>query len=221
MMQELVEIDNTVQSIDVFGSWVEIGMVGVALLAGILLGVPAIHAMIQSRKNKKDKVVTKDFVRTHTRINEYLTEARVLLDCARTQVVQFHNGGEYINGVSMKKLSMTHESVTDGITDTQQETQDAHISLYAEKVEAVLNNNSKPQLTSSLKPSFFKRTLETNRVLLFCVLPLRDLNKNKTIGCVTAQWCSWEKVDDVDYIEVSRKMEETRKLIEGQLQKAQ
>ena len=220
-MQELVEIDNTVQSIDVFGSWVEIGMVGVALLAGILLGVPAIHAMIQSRKNKKDKVVTKDFVRTHTRINEYLTEARVLLDCARTQVVQFHNGGEYINGVSMKKLSMTHESVTDGITDTQQETQDAHISLYAEKVEAVLNNNSKPQLTSSLKPSFFKRTLETNRVLLFCVLPLRDLNKNKTIGCVTAQWCSWEKVDDVDYIEVSRKMEETRKLIEGQLQKAQ
>jgi len=221
MMQELVEIDNTVQSIDVFGSWVEIGMVGVALLAGILLGVPAIHAMIQSRKHKKDKVVTKDFVKTHTRINEYLTEARVLLDCARTQVIQFHNGGEYINGVSMKKLSMTHESVTDGITDTQQETQDAHISLYVEKVELALNNNSKPQLTSSVKPSFFKRTLETNRVLLFCILPLRDLNKHKTIGCVTAQWCSWEKVDDVDYIEVSRKMEETRKLIEGQLQKAQ
>ena len=220
-MQELVEIDNTVQSIDIFGSWVEVGMVGIALLAGFLLGIPVIKAAIQNRASKKNKIVSKDFVRTHTRINEYLTEARVLLDCARTQVIQFHNGGEYINGVSMKKLSMTHESVTDGIADTQQETQDAHISLYAEKVELALNNNSKPQLTSSLKPSFFKRTLETNRVLLFCILPLRDLNKNKTIGCVLAQWCSWEKVDDVDYIEVSRKMEETRKLIEGQLQKAQ
>ena len=96
-MQELVEIDNTVQSIDIFGSWVEVGMVGIALLAGFLLGIPVIKTAIEKRKQNKDKIVSTDFVKAHTRINEYLTEARVILDCARTQVVQFHNGGEYIN----------------------------------------------------------------------------------------------------------------------------
>jgi hypothetical protein len=56
-----------------------------------------------------------NFIFIHSEIHEMLTELRVLTDSARAQIIQFHNGEYFMDGVSMRKFSVTHESLEKGI----------------------------------------------------------------------------------------------------------
>ena len=78
-----------------------------------------IKMLVQERKAKKKQITQLPdncFWKTHTRLHETLTELRVKTDCARSQIVQFHNGGEFLDGISMKKMSLTHESLEKGVS---------------------------------------------------------------------------------------------------------
>jgi hypothetical protein len=59
-----------------------------------------------------------------------LTELRVKVDCARAQIVQFHNGEYFMDGISMKKLSLTHESLSKGVSEEAGKTTNILISLF-------------------------------------------------------------------------------------------
>ena len=51
-MTSTSSIDNAVSGIDIFGSWAEIGMVLVAVAAGVLIALPGLKA-IQKKKEKR------------------------------------------------------------------------------------------------------------------------------------------------------------------------
>ena len=62
-----------------------------------------------TKKYKKDYQTA--FTQIHSEIHELLTELRIVTDSARTQVIQLHNGDYFMDGVSMRKFSVTHESL--------------------------------------------------------------------------------------------------------------
>ena len=212
-----VDMDNNYGTVDIFGSWVEIGMVFLAITAGVVFGIPALFHLGKKFKKSKDEPISKTYIKKHTRINEYLTELRVKLDAARTHVVRFHNGGSYSDGPSMKKFSITHESCVDGIRETQAERQNNLLTLYSDFLDKAYLDNSKPVLTSTLTPSHFKRTLESNTVLMFSVLPLRGLKQN-IVGAVVVEWCNWNKVDEIDFVKVREELTDIRRYIEAQME---
>jgi hypothetical protein len=214
-------LDNTVGDIDILGSWVEGGMVVAAVLAGILLGVPMLKHFMNKRKQKfciwKEPPTSLKFVRLHTKVHEHLTELRVRGDAARAQVMQFHNGGKFLDGTAMKRFSLTHESCRTGVSETRDSRQDIILTMFGEMLETVTSNEPTPVLTSSLPDCHFKRHLEANSVVMFSVVPIRNASGMSIIGCLSMEWCSWMKADEVIFEDIIPIMKEKRRYIEAEL----
>lgn len=151
----------------------------------------------------------------HTRIHEILTELRVRTDSARTQVVQFHNGGHFLDGISMTKMSLTHESLENGVSSEMETKKDLLLSLCVEGLRLLLDDNPKLYITEQLDDSWCKQLLQHANVISFAFLPLR---KNKEVlGYIMVQWCSWSKTDGIDEDTVTQELEDSRVLTEVQL----
>ena len=214
-------VDNTVEGIDIFGSWVEAGMVLAAVGAGILLGYPMIKSFINKRKDNKsiwkELPTSQKFVNLHTKVHEHLTELRVLGDAGRAQVVQFHNGGKFVDGSSMKRFSLTHESCRSGVSETRHTRQDVILTMFGEMLEVVTSDDGRPQLTSKLPDCHFKRHLESNSVIMFSLVPIRNANGMSVIGCLSVEWCSWVKADAVVEEDIIPMVKEKRRYIEAEL----
>ena len=214
-------VDNTVSDIDIFGSWVEAGMVLAAVCAGVLLGYPMIKSFLRNRRNEKsiwkELPTSQKFVDLHTKVHEHLTELRVRGDAGRAQVVQFHNGGKFIDGSSMKRFSLTHESCRSGVSETRHTRQDVILTMFGEMLEIVTANDGTPQLTSILPDCHFKRHLESNSVIMFSLVPIQNANGMNVIGCLSMEWCSWLKADAVIEEDIVPIIREKRRYIEAEL----
>ena len=214
-------VDNTVSDIDIFGSWVEAGMVLAAVCAGVLLGYPMIKSFLRNRRNEKsiwkELPTSQKFVDLHTKVHEHLTELRVRGDAGRAQVVQFHNGGKFIDGSSMKRFSLTHEPCRSGVSETRHTRQDVILTMFGEMLEIVTANDGTPQLTSILPDCHFKRHLESNSVIMFSLVPIQNANGMNVIGCLSMEWCSWLKADAVIEEDIVPIIREKRRYIEAEL----
>jgi transcriptional regulator with GAF, ATPase, and Fis domain len=131
----------------------------------------------------------------HSQIHDFLTETRVLAHADRAQIVQFHNGEYFIDGVSMQKLSLTHESVSNGISSEATSKTGILISHFAPLMEKLSNNEPEYCVVADEKTSFFKNTLEAANVHSYMVLPLFFTNMKS--GYMMIQWCADEKEDYV------------------------
>lgn len=192
-------VDNNVFGVDVVGSWVEVGMILVAIAAGILFAYPIVNKMMAGRTKKKAQMreqVGDDFSATHSRIHEVLTELRVKLDCARVQIHRFHNGGHFCDLTPMKKSSITHESVNNGITTEGHIKKDLNISLFMPLLDQVKADAPIVFKTADHPDSYHKSVLEASNVLGYIVLPI--YGEMGCIGYLMCQWCSWSKFDAVD-----------------------
>ena len=207
----------TPNELDLAGSWLEIGMVIAAVGAG------AITMLLPYLKNKFIKydkgnaIYPKNFQwEIHTRLHEILTELRIKTDSARTQIVQFHNGGTFLDGVSMKKFSVTHESLNVGTSGEGDIKRDLLITMFLDKLNIVTKNESKLYITTELKDSYSKQYMINSNITAFDILPIR--RKNEIMGYVMVQWCSLGKMDEIDETTLSEQILYARDCIEIYLQ---
>lgn len=139
----------------------------------------------------------------HTQIHDFLTETRVLTHGDRAQIVQFHNGEYFIDGVSMQKLSLTHESVSNGISSEATSKTGILISHFAPLMEKLNNNIPEYCVVANEKTSFFKNTLEASNVYSYMVLPIFYTSIKS--GYIMIQWCVDEKEEYIKKNEVKIK----------------
>ena len=204
------------QQIDTFDSWVEVGMVLAALIGGFVAFLfPYLHKLKKDTKKLFNQKADFDW-NTHNRLHEVLTELRVQNDCARTQIIQFHNGGEFLDGISMQKLSLTHESLASGTSSEMETKRDVLLSLCIEGLKLVKENNSKVHVVELLEDSWCKKFLQSSNVIAFSFLPLRI--KEHIVGYVMCQWCSWSKADEIEEDIARQFIEEARNIIEVTLE---
>ena len=204
--------------IDFVGSWLEIGMIIASVLAGVITVLVPFLKKRRNRINNSNKHL--DYPETfhwttHTILHEILTELRVRTNAGRTQIVQFHNSGEFLDGISMKKFSVTHESLTSG-TSAEIGKKDLLVSMFLDKLNLLKGDASNVHIVETLSDSYTKQYMQSSNIIAFSMLPLR---KNKEIiGYVMSQWCSWNKVDAIDNESVFQEMESSRDRIEVKLQ---
>ena len=158
--------------------WIEIGLAISTFLGAFILGGYRQYKKLTKRKNDIDWSV-------HTHIHEFLTELRVRTNASRSEILQFHNGEYFSDGVSMKKVSTTHESVSTGISSDA--INGALLTLYLPMLEKLDHDRPLIIFTEEERPSFFKNTLDLANVYSYVVIPLRYSGSKN--GLIMLQWC--------------------------------
>ena len=156
-----------------------------------------------------------NFFVVHSEIHELLTELRILTDSARTQIIQFHNGEYFMDGISMRKFSVTHESLTRGIGSCVGQMTGSLCSLFVPLLSLVLDNSAVITYTTDLKDSYFKQFFESRNIEAFIVLPVTV--KNQVTGFVLVQWCSSIKAEEIDEQLAVKEVAKIRNLVAVQL----
>tara|TARA_R100000664_G_C2748226_1_gene135685 strand:+ start:1342 stop:1992 length:651 start_codon:yes stop_codon:yes gene_type:complete len=198
--------------------WVSLGISLAAVTAGFFTYF--INKQIKKRKKAKDIVspsldFPEVFWNVHTKIQETITELRLRVDCARTHLVQFHNGGYFLDGISMKRMSLTHESLERSVSGEIKNHQDLVMSMFMPLLENVKNDTATLRYVNEMEDSYPKQHLDSSNVIAFSVLPIR--NDNMIVGYIMSQWCSWNKVDSIDEELVEDWMNRSQSLIEVEL----
>lgn len=170
----------------VFESW----MVWIAVFFAVIIGG------IKGLKSVKKAIGNDNFIIVHSEIHELLTELRVLTDAARAQVIQFHNGEYFMDGISMRKFSLTHESVEKGVDSDGERVQGYLCSMFLPLLLLINENDPKIHYTCDLKESYVKQYLQSRNVEAFSVLPIRV--NNLVTGFCMVQWCSGNKAEAID-----------------------
>ena len=199
--------------------WFELGVAGVAIAVGTAFGIYKVlkgKRFMLLQEKKQLKFPSSCFWSTHTRIHETLTELRVKTDCARTQLVQFHNSGHFLDGISMKKMSLTHESLENGVSSEMSCKKDLLLSMCIDGLTLLIQDDPQLYVTSDLEDSWCKQFMENSNIVSFSFLPIRD--KGLIVGYVMCQWCSWTKTDSIETEDVVSEITAARNLIEIQLE---
>jgi hypothetical protein len=137
-------------------------------------------------------------VMRHTRVHEHLTELRVTVRASRCLVFQFHNGGKFADGSSIKRISVTHESCANGVKSMMIESQDVLLNRYIDVVRILDQSPDRIIRVETLPESAFRSSFEINNVLFFTVSPLRCMDGVTPLGFVCCQWCSTDGLDQIE-----------------------
>ena len=131
----------------------------------------------------------------HSRVHESLTELRVLVRSSRSLIFQFHNGGKFADGTSIKRFSITHESCSSGVSGMMLESQDVLLTRYMELVDLLDKKSNHINSVSSLPNCSIRSTLEINNVVCFCLSPLKCQDSLTPMGFVCCHWCDYDELD--------------------------
>lgn len=176
--------------------WYSMGAASISFVLGV-------YFTIFRKNNKKCKHPLfcnnsgSDFTKVHSRVNEILTELRLELNCARTYVAQFHNGGDFFSGESILKFSLTHESCGLGIQQTIDEQQGVLLTRFVEKLKLLQEDHLRVIYTNSLTNSHFKGFMESRNTIAFVLIPLRKNEALSPYGYVCSEWCSWQHAEKI------------------------
>jgi hypothetical protein len=156
------------------------------LLIGISLGVwTTVKKFLMSKTSDKFNLNTGN---CHSKINELLTEMRLDLNCSRVSLFQFHNGGKYLDGSSIMKISMSHESCGLYATPSVDNVQNIIISRFPELYSLITNTEMKLHYVEDLHPSLFKNILEARNDTCFYLIPIKDEDDINYYGFVLCNW---------------------------------
>ena len=205
-------------SISNWDEWVGLGVSLSAVAVGFFTYL--LNKRFRSKAKSRDIISPRlDFPEkfwcVHTKIQETLAELRLRSDCARAHLVQFHNGGYFLDGISMKRMSLTHESLERSVSGEIKNHQDLLMTMFMSLLEVIRKDEATLQYVNKMEDSYAKQHLESGNVIAFSILPIR--RDNMIVGYIMNQWCSWNKVDDIDDELIEDWMNRSQSLIEVEL----
>ena len=156
----------------------EYGVAGAIIVVGFVVGLIRRYEINKLKSPPHKEFAPIDW-KTHSQIHELLTELRIESDAARVQIVQFHNGGTFVDGVSMMKMSLTHESVSKGVSAESGRLQSILISLFSPIIVKIIDDLPTFYVINDEKDTFSKNYLLGDSVYSFMALPLKH-NTNIT-----------------------------------------
>ncbi len=200
--------------------WINIGAAIVGLIGGMLASVTYLKNRIVFWKKQEeiDAAITVDDIRRYGQVQEILTTLRNQCGADRVQILQFHNGGKFLDGSSMKRMSVTHESCSYGVAYEYMHMQAVLATLLWEKIEMVKKDESQIHLVNTLSESTLRTYCRSKGTEAFAVLPIRK--DALVIGFVNLDWLDAETAPS-NPMEFALMLEEQRNYIELQLAKEQ
>jgi hypothetical protein len=187
--------------------WFKIGAGVAAMIAGGYFGFKEVLRFIKGKKAKKSE---KAFTEVNMRIWEVLTELRIRSNACRATLAQFHNGGKYVDGSSMRRMSITHQSCDQKASSTMQFRQDSLVSRFVELIELLQENDSDIRMVTEDDESNSKRFLEVHDTLAYSILPVQCKHSLAIHGYIMIEWCDLGRLDNLDESKFQDEIDDAR-----------
>ena len=183
------------------------------IISVVVVGIFGIGYGVIKFFNKKPK--QDNYIEIHTEIHEVLTELRITTAAMRASIIQFHNGEYTMDGISMRKFSVTHESTHKGYTSQVMKLKGNLCSMYIPLLTKVVENKNIIHHISGLPESYVKGFFEDENVAQYACLPLK--NRGANIGFVLLQWHDDFQIPSEAHEEAMSNFENLRGSLEMQL----
>lgn len=143
-----------------------------------------IDASREDKKKHEDERVKTEDLGEMIYINDFLDEIRTTYNFDRVSICQFHNGGKFFNGKSMKKFSMTYETTAPGIEKIKRNYQNILVSEFPRLFSALLQTDFIKIYDDTLEFPQLKREMQNNGITLAIKIAIRGL-KGDLVGFIT------------------------------------
>lgn len=180
-----------------------------AITAGIGLFMASKPLLRYFRKRKAIKN-EETFNHVNLRISDMISELRMKTKSSRVSLTQFHNGGKFDDGTSMRKMSISHQSCDQKAPSTMQFRQDVLVSRFVEIIQQLRENNAHIRKTDSLFESNSKKFYQLHDTLAFSILPLFCSDSLVIYGYITIEWCDYSSLDNIDEDDVENQIDYAR-----------
>jgi hypothetical protein len=137
------------------------------------------------KKAHQDVTIHDDDIGEMVYIHEFIEELRIEYSLDRVAICQFHNGGKFLNGRSIKKFSMTYETTAAGIEKIKRRYQNVLVSEFPKMFAAILKTNF--MIVSDSNDYEFpdlKREMQTHGIIQAIKVPIRGL-RGDILGFIT------------------------------------
>jgi len=168
------------------------------LLTTLFTGVwKVIEIWYKNRIEKQNKSDLKQVSLINLKIDKILYEMLESMEANVVALSKFHNGGRFIDGMSMDKYSMTNE-VTKNYQHGSRipDSQNIFLSAMPDVMYELLfaNKYSNPDVESMTKSNFYRNVLLDKGIKSIFLFLIKDLNE-APIGFVTVAYSSKHKID--------------------------
>ena len=142
---------------------------------------------LDQKKSKKTKEesesITGKDLESMLEIQEFLDSLINKWGIDRGAIYQFHNGGKFFNGVSMKKYSLTFESTAPGIAKVKESNQNVFVTEHPYLMKQLSENIIFSTVIEDPSLDYIRDRLEEQGVVQIISVPIRSLN-NILLGFV-------------------------------------
>jgi len=171
-------------------SWYNIGITAGGIAAGVI-------AYFLGKKRGADvetkgSDITPQFQQKQNIVNDQLVALRILTNADRSKIGQFHNGGKFLDGSSMKRFSITHESCDIGVPFEGAGLQNIVVTIFWDLIALTKKNASDVVFSKDLPEGHFRSWCKSHGIDALLVLPIRK--DELYIGFVMLEWCDVDKI---------------------------
>lgn len=140
---------------------------------------------------EKDETLVEVDLQEMVMVDDWLEASRAKYDFERMSIFQFHNGGKFFQGKSMKKFSMTYEATAPGYEKIKRSMQSILCSEYPRWITKMMEKKVFSTLTADLEYKE-RYELEQMGIQQFVTVPVYCL-KGALIGFIVGY-----NISDVD-----------------------
>ena len=195
------------------GNYKEVFQLVVTIVVGLSGFGYGLRLMMKSLKRKKTKKNEARFNYVNMQVWNIITDLRIKAMASRVSIVQFHNGGKFMDGSSMKRMSITSQSSDSNPPPTMQFRQDVLVSRFVEIMGILQENDPKIRIVSQQKDSNTKKLYELHDTHAFSILPIYCSDSMMVLGYISVEWCDLGSLDKVDEADLHPYLENARSQI--------
>jgi len=148
-----------------------------AIISGIIgpILVLIVQRKLDKRKREEEEKMSEEEMGEMLYVQEFVEKLRDDYEFDRVSICQFHNGGKFLNGRSMKKFSMTYESTAPGIEKIKRKYQNVLVSEFPKMISALLKGDFLIVKDDTEDFPQLRREMQANGIVQAVKVPIRGL----------------------------------------------
>lgn len=159
-----------------------ISSITITILTVVVKGL--LDRRAKEREKHDDEAVQPTDISEMLYVADFIEDFRTRNDFDRVAVSQFHNGGKFFNGKSMKKFSMTYEACALGISKIKREHQNLLVSEFPKLFSAMMEEDIIEICKDSTQFVVVARDMSLYGIVQNIIFPIRGL-KGDLVGFIS------------------------------------
>ena len=171
-------------------NWFKEGYQAVMLLCGAawaaLYIAQLLYRRLVARHTRRTKYNMKASYKVDVHVRQLLEELLLRTNATRVHVYRFHNGADFFDGTSMKRMSCAYEVASPGVSKEFQRVQQIPLSLFDTVQQMLIEGVPHIYKVKDLQEGHYKSALADVGVKAVCVMPL--ISNKLIVGAVCVHY---------------------------------